>query len=44
MGYKSRLYHIGKWRYYMRSRYYMMMSRKLALKTAKKRWFERILG
>jgi hypothetical protein len=41
VGYKSRLYHIGKWRYYLRARYHLMMSRKMAIKVAKRRWLDK---
>ncbi|BFI76635.1 MULTISPECIES: hypothetical protein [Sulfurisphaera] len=42
MGYKSRLYHLGKWNF-LRYRYNLIISKKLALKIARKRWKERYL-
>jgi len=43
MGYKSRLYHIGRWRFFM-ARYQLMLSRKFALKVAKRRWKEKTVA
>ncbi|BFH72233.1 hypothetical protein SJAV_01770 [Sulfurisphaera javensis] len=40
MGYKSRLYHLGRWNL-MKYRYNLMISKKFALKLARKRWKER---